>query len=201
MAIPHTSLYVGSMIAKETFRGWGNWKEPLLYTMAFMECALLPIPLEIFYLPLALQLRTRLVRVTLLSIVFALAGGMAGYGTGYLWRDEVKPLILHHVNPKTYQEAVSGIRETGFSFLIIAGFTPLPFTLVSIAAGVVRYSIFYFLLATFFTRAPRMILLSVLIYYFGDRATKIYEKHKRPVTIAFLVFAGVLLVYQIVFKG
>ncbi len=185
---------------QETFRKWDLWNEPLLYVMSFLECALLPIPLEIFYLPLAFRLRSRLLRVTLLSVVFALAGGMVGYGVGYLWSDDVRPLLVHNlVNPQTYNEAVVGIRETGFSFLIIAGFTPLPFTLVAVAAGVVRYSIPYFLVATFLTRGPRMILLSSLIYSFGDRAGRVYEKRKGVVTVGFLVFAAALLVYQFVF--
>ncbi len=189
------------MLNPKNGKGWRrSWNEPLLYGLSFLECAMLPIPLEIFFLPLAYQLRSRLLRITLFSISFALLGGLVGYGLGYFWSGEIHYLLSSFVSPDTYDEAVSGIRENKFSFLLISGFTPIPFTLVTIAAGAVHYSVFYFLVATFLTRAPRMIVLALLIHFLGKRASHFYQENQRVVTISILLFAGAIVVWSFVLK-
>ena len=84
------------------------------------------------------------------------------------------------------------------SLLAIAGFTPVPFKLLTITSGFVHFNIFYFILVSILTRGSRFFLIAFLIGNFGPAMKKVIEKKLIIISITFIII--VIIVAYLVYK-
>lgn len=159
---------------------------------SFLEATIVPIPLETILLPLMQARRDRLWRIALSVLIGCLFGAAIGYGVGYFLFDAIGSQIVEVLGSREQFESVRQEMDTnGFGFVFSVGVTPIPFQLAMLAAGLTHFSFGLFLLASALSRALRYFGLAVLVYYFGDRAERIYRRHKIKVGVGLLLLVGV----------
>lgn len=173
---------------------YGLWG---LGAISFVESALVvPIITDPFLVAYILANKDKAVRGVLVTLITSLAGGLFAYFSAVGFFDVV---IAPHLNPSTIAEidAFSTQFVDGAFLLTLTGaVTPVPYTLVAIAAGLVQANIAVFILATILGRGLRYITVGWLTYRFGERAMAIARKR----IIAATILCGILLVLYVLHK-
>ena len=130
-------------------------------------------------------------------------GAILGYFIGYIFFNEIglKIFELYGVDNTSFlKDKVSsdGGIITWMTLLAIAGFTPVPFKLLTITSGFVHFNIFYFIIISILTRGTRFFIIAFLIGNFGPTMKKIIEKKLITFSIIFTVI--VIIVAYLVYK-
>ena len=176
-----------------------------LFLLALAESSFFPIPPDVLLIPLALGARSKALRFALVCSVASIAGGMVGYGIGYFsWWDgagaysAVAIFFFNHI-PGFSEQVFLNIQEKYeiYNFLIVftAGFTPIPFKIITISAGAFSVNFLMFLLASTISRSVRFFLVALLIRQFGEPITAFIDKYFNILSIIFtiLLIGGFLL--------
>tara|TARA_B100000401_G_C52623549_1_gene632572 strand:- start:383 stop:862 length:480 start_codon:yes stop_codon:yes gene_type:complete len=143
------------------------------------------------------------VKIAFIATLGSVAGAILGYFIGYIFFNEIgiKIFELYGVDNTSFlKEKISS--EGGviawMSLLAIAGFTPVPFKLLTITSGFVHFNIFYFILVSILTRGSRFFLIAFLIGNFGPAMKKVIEKKLITISIIFIII--VIIVAYLVYK-
>ena len=189
-----------------------HWAEtkygvPALFLLAFAESSFFPIPPDVLLIPLALGARSKAIRFALVCSVASIVGGVAGYGIGYFswWSgaeaySAVALFFFNHI-PGFTEQVFLNIQEKYeiYNFLIVftAGFTPIPFKIITISAGAFSVNFPMFLLASTVSRSARFFLVALLIRQFGEPITAFIDKYFNVLSIIFtLLLIGGFLVLK-----
>ena len=189
-----------------------HWAEtkygvPALFLLALAESSFFPIPPDILLIPLALGARSKAIRFALVCSVASIVGGIAGYGIGYFawWSGSeaysvVALFFFNHI-PGFTEQVFLNIQEKYeiYNFLIVftAGFTPIPFKIITISAGAFSVNFPMFLLASTVSRSARFFLVALLIRQFGEPITAFIDKYFNVLSIIFtLLLIGGFLVLK-----
>ena len=145
--------------------------------LSFAESSFFPIPPDVMLAPMALGRPERAWRYALVATLGSAFGGLFGYLIGYLAFDAIDPL-LHQAGywPK-YLEVRDWFAEWGFWAVFLAGFSPIPYKLFTITAGVVSMALVPFFLASVISRGARFFLVAGLMAWGGapmERALRRY---------------------------
>lgn len=166
--------------------------EKWLAGLAFAESSFFPLPIDLMLIPMMLADRLRAFRLATLTTVMSVLGGIAGYAIGALMYEALGKSIIEFYG---YQDQFVALQDIftnyGVLFLLVAGFTPMPFKVVTITAGVVSMNPVAFVLASIPARGARFYLLAALIWKFGDPIRDFIEKRLALVTTAMLIL-GIL---------
>ena len=189
-----------------------HWAEtkygvPALFLLALAESSFFPIPPDVLLIPLALGARSKAIRFALVCSVASIVGGIAGYGIGYFsWWSGAKAysvvalFFFNHI-PGFTEQVFLNIQEKYeiYNFLIVftAGFTPIPFKIITISAGAFSVNFPMFLLASTVSRSARFFLVALLIRQFGEPITAFIDKYFNVLSIIFtLLLIGGFLVLK-----
>ena len=189
-----------------------HWAEtkygvPALFLLALAESSFFPIPPDVLLIPLALGARSKAIRFALVCSVASIVGGIAGYGIGYFswWSgaeaySAVALFFFNHI-PGFTEQVFLNIQEKYeiYNFLIVftAGFTPIPFKIITISAGAFSINFPMFLLASTVSRSARFFLVALLIRQFGEPITAFIDKYFNILSIIFtLLLIGGFLVLK-----
>ena len=182
-----------------------SWAEtpygiPALGLLAFAEASFFPVPPDVLLMALALAMPWKSYKFALIASIGSVAGGALGYLIGWgLW-DTVGPYFYQYVPGVTATgfEQVGGLFEQyDFWIIFAAGFTPIPYKIFTIAAGVFSVNFPVFMLASLVGRGLRFFLVSAMFYYFGKPARRIIEKYFNLLSILLLiVLIGVILLLK-----
>ena len=149
--------------------------------VSFIESFFFPIPPDLMIVPMVVAKRENYLNIFLIATIFSVLGGLVGYMLGVFFLD-VSMVIIEFYG---YEEKVFEIQnkissKEGFLFWIgvmfLAGFTPLPFKLFTIASGIVSFNIVVFFFFCLFTRGLRFFIVSYLTYLFGNKFSNFIEK-------------------------
>jgi membrane protein YqaA with SNARE-associated domain len=160
-----------------------------LAALAFMEAAFLPIPPDIMLMPMMLANRRRVFALAAWCTGWSVMGGLLGYAIGaFFWQTWGLWLIgILHV-PLSEVEMLRAKYGAHAYLMVVQVLTPVPFTLVSVSAGLARVPLAAFVLYATVLRALRFIVMeATLVHLFGDRARLILERYMEVVVVAFLV--------------
>ena len=192
-----------------------HWAEtkygiPALFLLALAESSFFPIPPDVLLIPLALGARSKAIRFALVCSVASIVGGMAGYGIGYFawWSGAeaysvVAIFFFDHI-PGFSEQVFLNIQEKYeiYNFLIVftAGFTPIPFKIITISAGAFSVNFPMFLLASTVSRSARFFMVALLIRQFGDPLTAFIDKYFNLLSIIFtiLLISGFLVLKALI---
>jgi membrane protein YqaA with SNARE-associated domain len=159
-----------------------------LFVLAFAESSVFPIPPDVLLIALALGAPTRALRFALITTAGSVLGGMAGYAIGYGLMASVGQWILDLYK---FHEQFARIRELYLQYDVwavgIAGFTPIPYKVFTIAAGAFEMDPWRFALASLASRGARFFLVAGLIYYFGAPIRTFIERYFNTLTVVFTV--------------
>ncbi|MGB0514527.1 MAG: YqaA family protein, partial [Wenzhouxiangellaceae bacterium] len=117
--------------------GWSRHRhaERYLAALSFAEATFFPIPPDVMLAPMVLARRSRAWALALLTTVASVIGGVVGYLIGWLGLELVWPLLERTGQVDAYRHAVEAFETWGIWFVIVVGFTPIPFKLITIAGG------------------------------------------------------------------
>ncbi|GGE81600.1 YqaA family protein [Pseudoalteromonas gelatinilytica] len=160
---------------------------------SFLESTIVPIPLEAVLIPLMQARREKLWLIALMATIGCIIGAIFGYALGYYLFDVVGDWVINTFsNPEQFEQVKQNMQAQGFWFVLTLGIVPIPFQIAMLAAGATKYSIFLFLLATVIARSIRYFALAAVVYYAGNQAERIIQKHKTKALVAVSVLVLLL---------
>jgi membrane protein YqaA with SNARE-associated domain len=176
-------------------------KAPLLLTvLSFFEAIIFPVPPEVMLAPMSLARPQRALWYATLSLAGSMVGMFVGYALGYFALEAILPWI----EKLGYGDEFDGIKrqaaENGFWLLLIAGFTPVPFKIFTIASGAVAMPLLPFFFGALVGRGKRVYLVAGAIRLGGARAEAALHKHIEPIGWAALALLAAGIGW-IVWKG
>lgn len=141
-----------------------------LYFTAFIESIFWPIPVDIMLAPMALAKRHLAWRFALGATIFSVLGGACGYYLGHVLYE---PVVLPFIEMMGYQDKIataqSWFSEWGVMVIFIASFTPIPFKVFTITAGVMSMVFWPFLLTALIGRGLRFFMVAGLMVLGGEK--------------------------------
>jgi membrane protein YqaA with SNARE-associated domain len=169
--------------------------------VAFVESSIFPIPPDVMLVPMILAQRARAWSYATICLAGSVLGGLAGYAIGYyLFAYLGEPIIGLYGLAEKYAQARTLLADWGPWILIAKGWTPFPYKVLTIAAGVFKMDLAPFILASIVARAMRFYLVAALLYWFGEPIRSFIERRLSLVTTAFVVLlVGGLVAARYVF--
>jgi len=151
--------------------GWARHRhaEKYLCALSFSESSFFPIPPDVMLAPMALAQPSKAFRLALLTTIFSVLGGMLGYCIGYFLFDVVSGWLQETHYWQKYLQAESWFNEWGFWAIFVAGFSPIPYKVFTIAAGALQMIFLPFVLASMVGRGARFFLVAMLIAAGGEK--------------------------------
>ncbi len=177
--------------------GWAEkpQAEKALGAIAVAESSFFPIPPDPLLITMVLARPQKYIRLALICTVGSVVGGVIGYLIGVGLFETVGQWIINTYN---LQEEFISVGElyasNAFLALFAAAFTPIPYKIFTIAAGVFYINIPVFVLASILGRGGRFFLVAILMHHFGKRFKDKIEKYVDVLSLAFvvLIILGVL---------
>jgi len=148
-----------------------------LASLSFAESSFFPIPPDVMLAPMVLADNKRAWRYATMTTVASVAGGMLGYLIGYLAFEAIEPWVMDAGYGDKYQLAVDWFGQWGIWAILIAGFSPIPYKIFTIAAGAISMAFLPFVLASLIGRGARFFLVTALIVWGGERMEHAIKKY------------------------
>ena len=153
-----------------------------LAIVSFVESSFFPIPPDVMVIPMVISKKTDFIKIFCIATIFSVLGGVLGYFLGAFFFD----IGMQIMNFYGYEDKLSNLKDNlisseGFyawlGILFLAGFTPLPYKVFTIASGLIGFNILIFVFISLISRGLRFFIISYLSYKFGDIFTQFMEKH------------------------
>jgi membrane protein YqaA with SNARE-associated domain len=151
--------------------------ERYLAAMSFAESSFFPIPVDVMLAPMCLANRPKAWRFAAIAAAFSVFGGLAGYAIGFWAFDMIQPWLVESRFWSDYEKSRDWLDQYGIWVIFIAGFSPLPYKVFTIAAGVAVMSLPVFIVGSIIGRGARFFLVAGLIVWGGDRLEDTLQKH------------------------
>jgi membrane protein YqaA with SNARE-associated domain len=159
-----------------------------LFVIAFIESSFFPIPPDVLLIALAISMPRKAFRYALVCSVGSVLGGMAGYLIGYEFYELLgRPIIAFYGLEEAYRKVQQLYQENAFAAVAIAGFTPIPYKVFTIAAGAFQISFTTFAAASAVSRPARFFLVAALFYWFGPPIKNFIDKYLEALSFALVV--------------
>jgi len=159
-----------------------------LFGIAVIEASVFPIPPDILLIALALGQPHAAFRFAAMSTVGSTIGAMLGYAIGmFLFTTVALPIIEFYHAMETFNHVQQWFVDYGVAIVLVAGFSPIPFKVITIAAGAFGLSFPAFIIATIVSRGVRFYLEAALLRWGGDRLREFVEKYFEWLTVAVAV--------------
>ena len=189
---------------------WADTKYgiPALFFLAFAESSFFPIPPDVLLIALAMGNKSKAFRFALVCSIGSIIGGIAGYSIGHFswWASEgifssLALFFFDHVpgfSVDIFQKIQSQYELNNILIVFTAGFTPIPYKIITITAGAFNINFPMFLLASSVSRTARFFLVSFLIWKFGEPITDFIDRYFNLLTIIFtILLVGGFLVMKL----
>ena len=153
-----------------------------LAAVSFIESSFFPIPPDVMVIPMVISKKDDFLKIFLITTIFSVLGGILGYLIGTFFFDiGMQVMTFYGYEDKLINLKNNLINSDGFyawlGILFLAGFTPLPYKVFTIASGLIGFNILIFILISLISRGLRFFIVSYLSYKFGDLFTQFMEKH------------------------
>ena len=181
----------------DTCVAWAGYKyaKQLLAIEAFIESSFFPIPPDVMIIPMVISKKKEFIKIALIATVFSVLGALFGYYIGYSLNEVA--IKIFEIYGYDYSDSIKEKFTTGGGFfawlgiLITAGFTPLPFKLLTISSGIIHFNLISFILICVITRGLRFFLVAYLTYKFGHKIGPFLDKYGTKWSI---LLAGIILI-------
>ncbi len=174
---------------------------PALFLISFAEASFFPIPPDVLLIALVLGKPRGWVRIAAVCTAGSLLGAVAGYAIGWgLWAAVDQFFFAYVFSPEVFQGMVAKYDANGFLTVFTAAFTPIPFKVITIAAGVAQISLVSLVAGSLLGRAMRFFLVAGLLARFGEPMKAVMDKYFELLTIVFtilLIGSFVLIKYLV----
>jgi len=180
-----------------------KYSDYFLAIVSFLESSFFPIPPDVMISPMAIAKKKDYFKIFLIATIFSVLGGMFGYLIGAYFFDFAMKIVEFY----SYQEKLIHLKNAldggdGFyawiGILFLAGFTPLPYKVFTIASGLIGFNFIIFVLISFVSRGMRFFIVSYLSFKFGDAFTNFMNQQgQKWFTIVgfFIVIVSIVLYF------
>ena len=178
-----------------------------LCIMSFIESFVFPIPPDVLIIPMTIAKKQDWIKIALIATIGSVLGACLGYFIGYVFFNEIgiKIFELYGVDNTTFLKdkmSSEGGTIAWMTLLAIAGFSPIPFKLLTITSGFVHFNLIYFIIVSMLTRGSRFFLIAFLVGNFGSAMKKIIEKKllKLSIILSIMLIIFSYLIYKFLIK-
>jgi membrane protein YqaA with SNARE-associated domain len=159
-----------------------------LFWVSFVERSVFPIPPDVMLIPMAIANRVRAWWYAAVATIGSVLGGLLGYAIGYFLFDLVgQPILNFYGYADKFHEFAARYNEYGAWIVFMAGLTPFPFKVITIASGTTSMNVLVFVLASIVGRASRFFAVAALLYFFGQPIRAFIERYFGILTVLFFV--------------
>ena len=177
-----------------------------LAIVSFLESSFFPIPPDVMIIPMVISKKNDFIKIFFIATIFSVLGGILGYFLGAFFFDIGMQIMSFY----GYEEKLNNLKNNlldseGFyawlSILFLAGFTPLPYKVFTIASGLIGFNILIFILISLISRGLRFFIVSYLSFKFGNFFTEFMNKHgSKWFTIVGVLIVIVGIIIYLIFK-
>ncbi|KAA9009175.1 YqaA family protein [Histidinibacterium aquaticum] len=162
-----------------------------LAIVAFLESSIFPIPPDVLMIPMILARPSRAFVIAGLATVASVTGGLAGYWIGFALEDAVaRPILEFYGKGVEFDAFGERFAAYGPWAVLVAGITPFPFKVITIASGIFALNIWVFTLSALVARALRFFIVAALLWKFGAPVRDFIE---RRLGLVFTLFCIILI--------
>jgi len=179
-----------------------------LAIISFAESSFFPVPPDVLLIPLVLGNRNKWIKLALVTTIASVAGALLGYWMGWqLWwsaEGVFSPLahfffrIVPGFSPETFALMRQKYELYNFGIVFTAGFTPIPYKIITISSGAFLINFPMFLIASIISRGGRFFLVAFLIHWFGEPIKTFIDKYFNWLA---LLFTALLIIGFVLLKG
>ena len=187
---------------------WAGHKyaKTFLAIEAFIESSFFPIPPDVIIVPMVISKKNEFIRIALIATIFSVLGALFGYFIGYFLNEFA--IKISEFYGYEYSNEFKEKFSTGSGFgawlgiLFTAGFTPVPFKLLTITSGIIHFNLISFIIICIVTRGLRFFLVSYLTYRYGQKIGPFLDKQgaKWSIYIALVIILIALAIYFLFLK-
>lgn len=175
-----------------------------LAIVCFFESIFFPIPPDVMIIPMTIAKNKEWIKIATTATISSVIGGCAGYVIGSFFYKEIGIPIFEFYGFEgflAFKDQLS-IGKGFWAWLIlltIAGFTPVPFKLLTISSGFISFNFFVFIVVSALTRGSRFFILAGVIRFFGKKIIPYIEKRSLKILIILscLLLIGFYIAYLI----
>ena len=177
-----------------------------LALVSFVESSFFPIPPDIMVIPMVISKKNDFFKIFLITTIFSVLGGILGYFIGAFFFE----LGMEIMNFYGYEDKLTNLKNNlinsesfyaWLGILFLAGFTPLPYKVFTIASGLIGFNILIFVLISLISRGLRFFIVSYLSYKFGNLFTQFMDKHgSKWFTIVGILIVTIGIFIYLIFK-
>ena len=178
-----------------------------LAIVSFIESSFFPIPPDVMVIPMVISKKNDFIKIFLITTIFSVMGGMLGYLIGAFFFEFGAHIVsFYGYEDKLFKTKESLVNNDGFyawlGVLFLAGFTPLPYKVFTIASGLIGFNFLIFVLISLISRGLRFFIVAYLSYKFGNLFNEYMDKHgSKWFTIIGILIVIICLVIYLIFKS
>ena len=160
----------------------------VLYFISFIESIIFPIPTDPFLIPFIVT-EKKFFRLAIVTTLFSVLGGIIAYFLGsYLW-ESLEPFVKVYFNSmfNSVNEFENKFLNLGILLIIFGGISPFPFKVTCLASGILGINFVIFVMASIVSRGIRFLLVSYLIYRYGEKSLTLVREHIAIISVVLLI--------------
>lgn len=162
-------MKIFSYLYDKTIKWSGHAHAPYyLAGVSFAESSFFPIPPDVMLISMGLAAPEKSWNFAFITTLFSVLGGIFGYMIGYFGMELIDPWLQQSSYQANYLQIVQWFKVYGIWIIFIAGFSPIPYKLFTIAAGVLHMAFLPFVLGSALGRGMRFFLVSGIMFYKGE---------------------------------
>ena len=178
-----------------------------LALISFIESSIFPIPPDVMIIPMVISKKTDFIKIFLITTIFSVLGGIFGYFIGAFFFDiGMQIMSFYGYEDKLINLKNNLMNSDGFyawlGILFLAGFTPLPYKVFTIASGLIGFNILIFIFISCISSGLRFFIVSFLSYKFGSLFTEFMKKHgAKWFTVIGILIVTIGVIIYLIFKS
>jgi len=163
--------------------------------VSFIESSFFPIPPDVMIIPMVIAKKKSYLKIFLIASIFSVLGGIFGYILGSIFLDMAMNVIEFYEYENKINTLINSLSQgegliAWLGILFLAGFTPLPYKVFTIASGLIGFNLLIFIIVSLISRSLRFFIIAYLSYKFGDLFTEFMNRNGSK----WFTVLGVLLV-------
>ena len=149
--------------------------------VSFIESSFFPIPPDVMIIPMVIAKKKSYLKIFLIASIFSVLGGIFGYILGSIFLDMAMNVIEFYGYENKINTLINSLAQgegliAWLSILFLAGFTPLPYKVFTIASGLIGFNLLIFIIVSLISRSLRFFIIAYLSYKFGDLFTEFMNR-------------------------
>lgn len=183
---------------------WAKTKQApyALFGVAFVESSFFPVPPDVLLIAMVVADKKKWWRFAAICTLGSVCGALLGYAIGWWFYEIVGKFIVNTYHLENIVALVEKkYAENAFLTVFTAAFTPIPYKVITIAAGLFKISLGILIVASIIGRAARFFLVALALFIFGEKISKSIEKYFDIISIVFmLLLVGGYMMIKYVWK-